>query len=165
MLQSASRGVVSAPEGMGGCLVWGWGVPGLGGCLLPGGSAPRGCVYLVQGDGGVCSWGEGLLPWGVWVVGIPACTEAYTRPAPVDRHTLVKILPCPNFVAVGNYSQFCHHLLQISWIWEIHCVQVIRRSSLTLKPRAGVIGIPKQVYLWSHTKGLMSSKTFKKILN
>ena len=32
--------------------------------------------------------------------GIPACTEADNPP--VDRHTLVKILPWPNFVAAGN---------------------------------------------------------------
>ena len=61
MLQSASRGVVSAPGGMGGCLVWGWGVPGLGGVSATGGmvmsasggSAPRG--------GGVCTWSRGMV--------------------------------------------------------------------------------------------------------
>ena len=46
------------------------------------------------GGGGVPDRGEG---------GIPACTEADTPPPPVDRQTLVKILPWPNFVAAGNY--------------------------------------------------------------
>ena len=56
------------------CLVWGGAWSGV--CLLWGGvSAPGGCLV------GGC-----LLP-----VGIPACTEADTPP--VDRHTLVKILP------------------------------------------------------------------------
>ena len=69
---------------MGGCL------PGLGGCLLLGGSAWSGGRVVCLVRGGVCSWG-----------GMPACTEADTPP--VDRHTLVKILPWPNFVAAGNY--------------------------------------------------------------
>ena len=37
--------------------------------------------------------------------GIPACTEADTPlppSPPVDRHTLVKTLPWPNFVAAGK---------------------------------------------------------------
>ena len=66
------------------CSGGGWGVSPPG-CLLRGVSAPGGCMLL-----------------GV-VVFIPACTEADTPP-PVDRHTLVKILSWPNFVAVGkNY--------------------------------------------------------------
>ena len=100
MLASASQGV---------CLV-------RGGCLVPGGSAPRGVVCLVRwgvpGPRGVCSQGGGvsgprgcfiLGPGGAWSQGgsIPACTEADT-PTPVDRHTLVKTLPWPNFVAAGN---------------------------------------------------------------
>ena len=70
------------------------GVPGLGG------SAPR----RVPGPGGfVYSRGGGCLVRGVCSRGgIPACTEADTPPTPVDRHTLVKILPWPNFVAAGN---------------------------------------------------------------
>ena len=40
---------------------------------------------------------------GRWVF-IPACTEADTPP--VDRQTLVKILPWPNFVAAGNEETF-----------------------------------------------------------
>ena len=68
-------------SGLGGvCLVWG-GVPGPGGCPWSGG---------VSGPGG-----------------IPACTEADTPP--VDRHTLVKTLPWPNFVAAGKYA-FCSKL-------------------------------------------------------
>ena len=71
----------------GGCLLWGrgvcsQGVSGLGGCLLQGGLLLGGC----------------LLPGGV---DIPVCTEADTPP-PVDRHTPVKILPWPNFLAAGN---------------------------------------------------------------
>ena len=72
------------PEG---CLLWGVSAPG--GVPGPGGSAP--------GEGGVCSGGA----WSRGGVGIPACTEADTPP--VDRHTPVKILPWPNFVAAGNY--------------------------------------------------------------
>ena len=49
-----------------------------GGCLLP---------------GGVCSQGGY----------IPAYTEEDPLSPPVDRHTPVKILPWPNFVAAGNY--------------------------------------------------------------
>ena len=76
-----------------------------GGCLLPGGllwggvlpgrgvSAPGGCV---------CS--RGVYPsmhWG--------------RPPPVDRHTFVKILPWPNFVATGNkYWYFTLSIGQVS---------------------------------------------------
>ena len=72
MLQSASRG-------------GGW---------SGGGSAHGG--WLVQGD---------LLPGGGVVSGLggfPACTEVDTPPPPVDRHTLVKTLPWPNFVAAGK---------------------------------------------------------------
>ena len=97
---SAPGGVVSAP-GM---------VSAPGGCLLPGVSAPNG---VVSAPGGVCSWGGWCLLRGVvsaprgvsapgGVVFIPACTETDTPP--VDRHTLVKILPWPNFVAAGNNS-------------------------------------------------------------
>ena len=92
MLQSASRG----GAGSGGV------VPGPGGCLLLGGLWSRG----VPGPGGVCSWGVVPGPGGVCSrggVGIPACTEADTPP-PVDRHTPVKILPWPNFVAASKYD-------------------------------------------------------------
>ena len=103
MLESALWGVsapeggvcsggVSAPEGsaLGGCLLPGRGVCSGGGCLLP---------------GGVCSQG-GLLPGGICSRGVSApggCVPEYTEAdPPVDRHTFVKILPWPNFVAAGN---------------------------------------------------------------
>ena len=70
--------LLEAVSGPGGCLVWG--EPGLGGV-----SAPGGC--LVRGGGLVWGWGGGS---------IPACT--------VDRHTPVKTLPWPNFVAAGKYE-------------------------------------------------------------
>ena len=58
-------------------------MPGPGGCLLPGGgvSVPV---------GGVCSRG------------VSQHALRQTPLPPVDRHTLVKILPWPNFVAAGN---------------------------------------------------------------
>ena len=83
--------------GLGGVFVWSgrsaprWG--GRGWCVWSGGSALGGVAW--SGPGGVWS-GGGCLVWG----GIPACTEADTPP--VDRHTLVKTLPWPNFVAAGN---------------------------------------------------------------
>ena len=80
-----------------------------GGCLIPGGV----CSGGVSAPGGSTSWGVSAprgvcLPGGVCLQGvsapalggcIPACTEA---DPPVDRHTLVKILPWPNFVAAGK---------------------------------------------------------------
>ena len=78
------------------CLVGGGaGVPGLGGCLLPGGRQ----VWWggVPGPGVCLVWG-GLLPGGS---GIPACTEADPPPW-TESQTLVKTLPWPNFVAAGN---------------------------------------------------------------
>ena len=81
MLQSAPGGVYLRG-----------GVCSQGGCLLPGGG---GCLVWR----GACLPGGGVCLLG----GIPACTEADTPPPPpVDRHTLVKILPWPNFVAAGN---------------------------------------------------------------
>ena len=78
-------------------------LPGVG-AWSRGGSAPRGGAWC---GGCVCSWG-GVPPRGV---GIPACTEADTPPPPpVDTHTLVKILPWPNFVAAGKNVQV--YLLQ-----------------------------------------------------
>ena len=58
---------------------------GGGGCLLPGGSAPGGCLPglggCLPGPGGWC-----LLLGGAWSGGgIPACTEA--EPPPVNRMT------------------------------------------------------------------------------
>ena len=100
---------MSAPggPGLGDCVPGpgGWGVsapggvPGRGGSLLMGGVPSQGCACSRVG-GGVPGRG-GSAP-GVGGVGIPACTEADTPPPPVDRHTLVKILPWPNFVAAGN---------------------------------------------------------------
>ena len=60
------------------------------GCLLPGG-----CLLL-----GVSHSKGGLLPGGC----IPAYTEADTLPPCGQNswHTLLKILPWPNFVAAGN---------------------------------------------------------------
>ena len=71
-------------------------MPGPGGSA-PGGVSGPGC--LVRGD---VSAPGGSAPQGglCWGVGIPACTEADTPP--VDRHTPVKILPWPNFVAAGK---------------------------------------------------------------
>ena len=109
MLQSASRG-----EGVGGV----GGVPGWGGLLL-GGSGLGGCVCSRGGAQSV-----GAAPRGVpGPGGIPACTEADTPPPPVDRHTLVKTLPWPNFVAAGKYATF--HAdgtrytmkLKLRWVW------------------------------------------------
>ena len=78
-------------------------MPGLGGYLVRGGSAPGGVGWsgggAWSGGGGVSGPGGWCLVWGG---GIPACTEADTPPPPVDRHTLVKTLPWPNFVAAGN---------------------------------------------------------------
>ena len=85
------------------------GVPGLGGlllggvCLFPGGCLLPGGGCLVCGDGSLVQGGWVPGPGGVWSLGgIPACTEADTPLLPVDRHTLVKTLPWPNFVAAGN---------------------------------------------------------------
>ena len=57
-----------------------------------------------MGEGGLPGLGGSLVPGG-----IPACTEADTPP--VDRHTLVKTLPWPNFAAAGNKSDW--HLNKI----------------------------------------------------
>ena len=83
-----------------GCLLWGGGVCSeedvwSGGCLV------RGC--LVQG--GVWSRGY-LLPGGLVLGGVSApgaiSQHALRQTPPVDRHTPVKILPWPNFVAAGH---------------------------------------------------------------
>ena len=81
---------------------WSRGVSALRGLAGPGGICSRGGLLRggrVPGPGGYLLWG-GVCSWG----GIKACTEADTPPTPhpVDRHTLVKILPWPNFVAAGN---------------------------------------------------------------
>ena len=76
-----------------------------------GGSAPGGLVW-----GGVCSRG-------VWSGGV--CSQggisqlALRQTPPVDRHTPVKILPWPNFVAAGNkMNHTCNNLYEkIQEIW------------------------------------------------
>ena len=101
---------VCLPGGGAGRGAWSGGVPGPRGCLL-GGAWFGGVVCLVRGvpgrgvclvPGG-CAWSRG----GAWSGGgIPACTEADTLPPPPcgqnSWHTLVKILPWPNFVAAGK---------------------------------------------------------------
>ena len=77
----ARRGLVLGGSGAGG--VWCWGG------LVPGGSGPRG----------------GLVPGGL-VPGRVYPSMHWGRPPPVDRHTPVKILPWPNFVAAGNNAPF-----------------------------------------------------------
>ena len=57
---------------------------------------PRG--VWSRGGGFAPSRRGGLVPGGGLC--IPACTGA--DPPPVDRHTLVKILPWPNFFAAGK---------------------------------------------------------------
>ena len=69
----------------------------------PGGSGPRGvcsggCLLLggglgVPGPEGVCSQGGWVSQHALRQTPLP----------PVDRQTLVKILPWPNFVAAGKY--------------------------------------------------------------
>ena len=68
------------------------------GGLLRGGSGP----------GGVSAPRGGSGPGGY----IPACTEA--DPPPVDRHTPVKILPWPNFVAAGKNGCNCTSYREIT---------------------------------------------------
>ena len=81
--------------------------------LLPGGGCLLGGVVWGGGllRGGVCSWGSGLggcllLGGGVWSGGVCSwggiSQHALKQTPPVDRHTPVKILPWPNFVAAGN---------------------------------------------------------------
>ena len=60
---------------------------------------PRGGV---SAPGGICSWGGGVCSGGC----IPARTEADTPPGQNSWHTLVKILPCRNFVADGKNGTY-----------------------------------------------------------
>ena len=116
------------------CSIWGVYLPGVylpGGCTclgvyLPGGGVPAWGVYLPGGYlvGGVPAqgvptqwdvpaWGctcqgvylpRGYLPWIVPVPGGSTCPG--TPPCEQNSwHMLLKILPCPNFVAGGNYSK------------------------------------------------------------
>ena len=91
MLQSASRGRGVGFRGSVCLLPSGGVVPG------PGGSAP----------GGWLEGGGGCLLWGVSALGGSQHALRQTPPT-VDRHTLVKILPWPNFVAAGN-KESNHH--------------------------------------------------------
>ena len=99
------------------CLVWGGlllrgGLPGPGGCLPGLGGSP-------WSAGGVCLAGPGglLLPEGsAWLVrrwGIPPCTEADPPHGQNSWHTLVKILPWPNFIAAGNKQGPCVYVLNV----------------------------------------------------
>ena len=89
-------------------------------CTGPGGIYLWSGGYLPLVKGGVCLWScRGVClcsrgvsasgPWGVSAsvprgcVCIPACNGADTTPCGQKfSHTLLKILPCPNFIAVGN---------------------------------------------------------------
>ena len=84
-------------------------LPG-GVCLVPGGVSAPGGVVPGEGGlvmGGVCS--GGCLFRGGWVGclvpgGYPSMHWGRHPSPPVDRYTLVKTLPWPNFVAAGNNS-------------------------------------------------------------
>ena len=78
--------------------------------LLPGGGSARGGAWS---RGGTWSRGDGLVPgdllWGDLLGGIcsggwsgPGGLSQHAEPPPVDRHTPVKTLPWPNFVAAGK---------------------------------------------------------------
>ena len=64
-----------------------------GGCLLPRGCLLGGCLLE-----GVSAWGVSAPGGGVY----PTMHWGRHPSPPVDRHTLVKILPWPNFAAAGN---------------------------------------------------------------
>ena len=104
-----------------GCLLLGGGVSAPGdvcsqgvsaswglGCLLRGMSAPRGC----------------LLPGGG--VGVVSQHALRQNPPPVNRITdACKTLPCPNFVAGGNYEkklkiQLINHALNCKYTLQQH---------------------------------------------
>ena len=82
---------------------WSGGVCLVGGCLPGQGAAwsrevsgPGG----VPGPGGLWSCGGGA-----WSGGVSQHALRQTPLPPVDRHTLVKTLPWPNFVAAGKNDQ------------------------------------------------------------
>ena len=110
-----SWGWVSAPGG--GCLLlgvgvctWGWvSAPG-GGCLL----------WAVCSRGGVCSQGRGCLLLGGVVCSRGVYPSMYwgRHPPPCGQnswHTLVKILPWPNFVAAGKYCDWVAFRMQFNF--------------------------------------------------
>ena len=68
------------------------GVPARGVCICPGGTCPGGCTCL----GGVPAQGCVYLPGGYLPIYSPLSCEQNSW------HTVLKILPCPNFVAGGN---------------------------------------------------------------
>ena len=107
MLESASRGGGGSAPGE----VWS------GGCLFLGGSGLWG--------GGVSAPGGVLVPGGI-------SQHALRQTPPVDRHTPVKILPWPNFVAAGK-DKSLSSLQTVRLKWDY----VLRRSGLlgTLKSR------------------------------
>ena len=86
--------------------------PYLPACTVPGGrgSAPGGC--LLQG---VCSWGgvcsQGCLLLGGLLLGGVSQHAMQQTPSPREQnswHTLLKILPCPNFFAGGKNIGHCN---------------------------------------------------------
>ena len=87
-----------------------------GGCLVRGGAA--------WSRGGICSGGS--APGGVpGPGGIPACTEADTLPflprGQNSWHTLVKILPWPNFVAAAKNDR--RNIIRVDVINCAWCLQ------------------------------------------
>ena len=128
----------------------GWSASG-GGCLLlggvpgPGGSASLGGCLVWEGvcSGGICLPG-GSAPGGGGWVSQHALRQTPLPLPPVDRHTLVKILPWPNFVAAGNKSKdflaewsfpYKQYLLQFWYFWSAewrhgghaHRIQIINQ--------------------------------------
>ena len=83
--------------------------PYLPACIEPGGVYSRGGVCS---KGGTCLWSGGgfcfggvICSWGVPASGpggIPACNGAESPCGQSSWHMLLKILPCPNFVAGGD---------------------------------------------------------------
>ena len=94
MLESASRG----GSGPGGCLLQGGLVPG--GVSAPGGFGP----------GGMSAPGESGPGGGI-------SQHALRQTPPVDRHTPVKILPWPNFVAAGKKLGAFGHQIDFIFVW------------------------------------------------
>ena len=97
-MRTAHSLTVSRSIWHGGCTFLGGGVPARGVYL------PRGCTCLggvpawgVSAGGGVPARGMGYLPGGVYL-------PRYSPRGQNSWHTLLKILPCPNFVAGGKYA-------------------------------------------------------------
>ena len=104
--------------------------------LLPGGGAWSGGVCLFQGGlpvlGGICSWGGvcsgGRVPGPGGCVrsgGVSQHALRQTPPPPhVDRHTLVKTLHWPNFVAAGNNNAFQWHAYRpLFTVWGFSLIE------------------------------------------